>query len=203
MARAAREWVSLRKMLRTALPLNESPLAAEMRAIGIDFELRRAPRLFESAGISAPAVVGAWQPAILLPQGFAQNLSPTQVQMALAHELAHIRRRDLWLGLIPGLAHVLFWFFPPAWLACREWETTREAAREVTYTEIAAKVFGCPFYEELLPVVRKRVSAIRRKVSGFGIDIISVPHRGYEIRDLSSLNLPYRRGHRSQVCLHG
>src|SRR5262249_38753534 len=45
--------------------------------------------------------------------------------------------------------------------------------KEVSYMQIASEVFGCAFHEELLPIIRKRVSAIRKKVAGFGIDIIS------------------------------
>lgn len=68
--------------------------------------------------------------------------------------------------------------------------------REATYETISLHVFGCAFYPELLPVLRKRISSIRKKISQLGIDIISVPQRGYELRDLLGLAMPYRRGHR-------
>src|SRR5205823_5399692 len=56
------------------------------------------------------------------------QLSPDELRMALAHELAHVRRSDLWWSLAPHLARWLFFFHPLATLACREWVTAREAA---------------------------------------------------------------------------
>ncbi len=74
-----------------------------------------------------------------------------------------------------------------------------EHQREVSYTEIASGVFDCPFDDSLVLLIRKRMSAIRQKISCFGIDIINVPQRGYELRSLDDLMLPYRRGHRALV----
>lgn len=48
--------------------------------------------------------------------------------MALAHELAHLRRGDLWLGWIPALAQRAFFFHPLARWAMREYAFHREAA---------------------------------------------------------------------------
>ncbi len=48
--------------------------------------------------------------------------------MAICHELVHVRRRDLWLGLVPSLAERLFFFHPLAHLAAREYVISREAA---------------------------------------------------------------------------
>jgi hypothetical protein len=65
---------------------------------------------------------------VLLPVGLADSLSGGELRLVLAHELAHLRRRDLLLGLVPGLALACFFFHPLAWLAYREWATAREAA---------------------------------------------------------------------------
>jgi hypothetical protein len=48
--------------------------------------------------------------------------------MAVAHELAHLARRDLWLGLVPALAQRLFFFHPAVRWAMREYALHREAA---------------------------------------------------------------------------
>jgi len=48
--------------------------------------------------------------------------------MALAHEMAHVARGDLWLGLVPSLARRVFFFHPAAWIAEREYAIAREAA---------------------------------------------------------------------------
>ncbi len=48
--------------------------------------------------------------------------------MAMAHELAHLRRGDLWLGWIPAIAQRLFFFHPLVAWAVREYALSREAA---------------------------------------------------------------------------
>src|SRR5205085_2264183 len=47
----------------------------------------------------------------------------------------HLRRHDLWLGLLPVLARMLFFCFPLAWLAYREWTTAQELACDAAALE--------------------------------------------------------------------
>jgi flagellar motility protein MotE (MotC chaperone) len=48
--------------------------------------------------------------------------------MALCHELAHVRRADLWLGCVPAIAERAFFFHPLVHAAVREYALWREAA---------------------------------------------------------------------------
>jgi len=70
--------------------------------------------------------------------------------------------------------------------------------KEVSYEEIASRISGCHLDEDLLLQLRKRMSAIRKKIFPFNMDIVSIPHRGYELRSLHDLTLPYKRGHRAR-----
>ena len=56
------------------------------------------------------------------------ELPERQQQMALCHELAHVKRGDLWLGCAPALAERVFFFHPLVHLATREYAFWREAA---------------------------------------------------------------------------
>jgi beta-lactamase regulating signal transducer with metallopeptidase domain/biotin carboxyl carrier protein len=64
------------------------------------------------------------------PMVFKQTLdaSREKLQCLLAHELAHLKRRDLWWSWLPATAAALFWFHPMVWLAGREWRMSRESA---------------------------------------------------------------------------
>jgi len=73
--------------------------------------------------------------------------------------------------------------------------------KEVSYGEIASRVFGYHIDEDLLPLLRKRISTIRKKISTFNMDIINIPHRGYELRSLCDLTLPYKQGHRAHLFI--
>lgn len=80
-----------------------------------------------SDDIDAPQVVGCLTPTVLLPASLTQ-LTAREREMVLAHELAHVRRRDLAWGWLPAVAERLFFFHPLARLAAREYLVAREAA---------------------------------------------------------------------------
>ncbi|MGW8256308.1 MAG: M56 family metallopeptidase [Thermoguttaceae bacterium] len=76
---------------------------------------RRVPGLLVSPRISNAVAMGVFNPAILLPEQLAESGPRHSLRAVLAHELAHIRNRDLWLlalgrCLLPVLyAHPFFW----------------------------------------------------------------------------------------------
>jgi len=66
--------------------------------------IKRKVGLKVSANATSPAVCGLFRPVILVPQNLEQGLGTSQLQAVLLHELAHIRRRDLWVTK-PGSIH--------------------------------------------------------------------------------------------------
>jgi beta-lactamase regulating signal transducer with metallopeptidase domain len=60
----------------------------------------------------APMTVGFLKPLILLPVAVVNNLSTSQVEAVLAHELFHIRRYDYLLNFFAAISEVLFFFNP-------------------------------------------------------------------------------------------
>lgn len=93
-------------------------------------ELRRPPRVRMSQEIATPLVTGVFRHVVLLPAGSFDALSEREQRMALCHELAHIKRADLWFGCVPALAERLFFFHPLAHLAAREYAIWREASAD-------------------------------------------------------------------------
>lgn len=122
----ARRWRNARRVRRAARPVRDAQLQALCANLAGRLGLRRYPAIRLSEAIASPQVSGLWHPVILLPAG--HGLTAAEQSMALAHELAHIRRNDLWFGWIPTLAGVLFFFNPLVHLATREYALQREAA---------------------------------------------------------------------------
>ncbi|HEY0197259.1 MAG TPA: M56 family metallopeptidase [Rhodanobacter sp.] len=122
----ARDWRKARAVLRNSSPLRDPALQAlcaeQVHALG----LRRAPELRVSDAIGSPQVMGLWRSTVLLP--YDHNLTPQECSLALAHELTHLRRGDLWMSWIPAIAQRLFFFHPLVAWAVREYALSREAA---------------------------------------------------------------------------
>ena len=77
-------------------------------------------------------------PVVLLPVSALAGLSPRQLEMVLAHELAHIRRHDFAVNLVQALVETLFFYHPAvAWLG----RTVREE-REHCCDDLAVAACG-------------------------------------------------------------
>ena len=114
-------------LMRRATPLCGADLAAVSR-MAVALGLRRIPRVCESPEVRVPQVAGWRNPVVLVPTGAAAMFTSDEWQMALAHELMHVRRRDVLLGCLPALAERLYFFHPLVRIAAREYVTAREAA---------------------------------------------------------------------------
>jgi beta-lactamase regulating signal transducer with metallopeptidase domain len=121
-----RHWREARIVVRASRPLDDAALQALCAEQAQSMGLRRCPALRVSDAIRSPQVSGVWRPVVLLPAN--QNLSSEESALALAHELTHLRRGDLWMGWIPTIAQRLFFFHPMVAWAMREYALNREAA---------------------------------------------------------------------------
>ncbi len=74
-----------------------------------------------------PAVIGLFRPTIILPRALVERKSAEELTPLLAHELVHVRRGDLWMGLLQTVAVGVWWFHPLVRLASRR--LSREAER--------------------------------------------------------------------------
>ena len=126
LGRSTRQGLRLRRLVRAALPVRFPENDAALLASAL--RLRHVPRLLESAAVSAPCVTGGFRPVILVPSHLSELYSPEERRLALAHEMAHIRRGDLLLAWLPALVQTVFFFHPLAWLGVREWAAAREEA---------------------------------------------------------------------------
>ena len=67
-----------------------------------------------------PALLVTWgaiAPVILLPAD-APSWSADRIRLVLAHEMAHLVRRDWLIQLVAEMARAINWFNPLFWIAC-------------------------------------------------------------------------------------
>ncbi len=117
-----------------------SPWQSVAERLAVRLRLDSAFRVVESGLVDAPGVIGSIRPVILLPVAVLTNLTPGQVEALLAHELAHIRRRDYAVNLLQTVAETLLFFHPAVW-----WVSSRiREEREHCCDDVAVSVSGEP-----------------------------------------------------------
>jgi len=81
-----------------------------------------------SASATSPAVCGLSNPVILVPKNLTPGLSSGELRVVLLHELAHIKRRDLWVNLAQTILQIFYFYNPLLWLANAMIRRAREQA---------------------------------------------------------------------------
>lgn len=74
----------------------------------------------------APQVFGWLKPVILVPASAIARLSPAEMEAVLAHELAHIVRRDYLVNLVQTVIESLLFYHPAVWWVSRRIRQERE-----------------------------------------------------------------------------
>jgi hypothetical protein len=97
------------------------------------------PEIYESVLLVAPGSVGWLRPKILLPPAW-RNWDSEKLRAVLAHERAHIRRRDWLIRFTSHVNVCIFWFHPLAWWTERELaRLAEEACDDAALSEINDK----------------------------------------------------------------
>jgi bla regulator protein BlaR1 len=147
--------------------------------------LRRSPRL---RVVDAPIPPLVWslglRPVVVLPSRLLAELTPAQRDALVAHELAHVRRRDYLVRWLEVFALVLWWWNPLAWFArrmlreaeeecCDSWVVWALPDERRSYGEamlatiefltdgpklpaLAESTFGTSFYKRRIEMIMKR-----------------------------------------------
>ncbi len=66
--------------------------------------------------VNAPLLLGIVRPLILLPPAALSGWTPEQIEMALLHELAHVRRWDNLVNLLQRVTESALFFHPAIWV---------------------------------------------------------------------------------------
>jgi beta-lactamase regulating signal transducer with metallopeptidase domain len=115
-----------RRLLRRARPAPE-PLLARTAELSGRLGLRHAPGVRVVPARIPPMLWPALGgPLLVLPAGLLEELGPDERDALLAHELAHLRRRDHWVRAPELLATLLFWWYPVTWWVRRRLRQAEE-----------------------------------------------------------------------------
>ncbi len=119
-------WFEIRKLLRRCRKPEDLALQNGFSRLSQQMGLRRKVQLLIAPGEVPPMGFGVFSPTVLLSDSLLKSLSPDELAIVLAHELAHHRRKDTWFILLEDLLVLAWWFNPVLWLLVRELRKTRE-----------------------------------------------------------------------------
>ena len=155
----------------------------------VDTAVRYKDNIFQSENVNSPFVLGIIKPRIYLPF----NMNGQNLEHVVAHEQAHIRRKDHWWKPLGFLLLTIHWFNPLMWLAyvllCRDIELAcdekvikelgNEQRADYTQALVACSVnrrmiAACPLAFGEVGVKERVKSVMNYKKPAFWIIILSV-----------------------------
>ncbi len=139
--------------------------------------------------IATPFVFGIFKPRIYLPSGMAEE----QIGSVIAHEAAHLRRKDHWWKTVAFFLLSVYWFHPLLWVAyllfsrdieraCDERvvrglepEARKEYAEALVFCSLQKRrMFACPLAFGEVGVKNRVKSVLNYKKPAFWIAAVTV-----------------------------
>jgi uncharacterized protein (TIGR03435 family) len=167
------------RVVRQGIPLETGREVEILRALQRTTRSPQSVRICATDSSMEPGVVGILRPVLLWPVTLSARLDDQQIAAILAHELAHVQRRDNLSALLHMVVQAVFWFHPMVWWlsarlidererACDE-DVLRRGNEPARYAESILRT--CEFYLEApLPCVtgvtgadlKRRIETIMR-----------------------------------------
>ena len=155
----------------------------------VDTAVRYKDNIFQSENVKSPFVLGIIKPRIYLPF----NMNGQDLEHVVAHEQAHIHRKDHWWKPLGFLLLTIHWFNPLMWLAyvllCRDIELAcdekvikeldNEQRADYTQALVACsvnrrRIAACPLAFGEVGVKERVKSVMNYKKPAFWVIIIAV-----------------------------
>lgn len=95
-----------------------------------------APRVVAVDRACAPFVWALGRPRLVVPTALADALDAGALEAVIVHELAHLKRRDHWVGRALLVAAILHWWNPVFWWARRRIHETAEQSCDAWVVEM-------------------------------------------------------------------
>ena len=129
--------IGVERLRRDRLPLPRE-LAERVEQLGRRHGLRTRSMVFLSRRVGEAIAVGVARPLVLVPLAWVTEMPLSMLEAVIAHELAHLQRRDLWIVLLERIVESLLFYHPAVW-----WLTGRlRAERELCCDELAVALTG-------------------------------------------------------------
>ncbi|OIB01527.1 peptidase M56 [Paenibacillus sp. LC231] len=127
-AKTVYDQLRLKQALRTGRKIDTPFLLTVFHETKQQLGVKQTVQFVASERIPGPAVVGFNKPAIVISPSLLITLQKDQLQYILAHEFAHIQRRDVAVNWLMHIILIIHWFNPLLWLAVHKARQDQEMA---------------------------------------------------------------------------
>jgi len=121
-------WLGGAALFLVARVIEYREMRARLLAAAVTVDLREGVRIVETPAVAAPVAFGVRDKVIALPPRFLISGALAERELAIEHELAHHRGRDLLANIMAQGVLALHWFNPLAWAAWSAMRRDQEAA---------------------------------------------------------------------------
>lgn len=151
----------------------------------------RPPTIVVSTAVHSPVVWALGRAKLICPPGLLDELPATARRGVIIHELAHLRRRDHWVGWLELMAACLWWWNPLSWHVRHQVRENAELACDAWAVGVLPEE-GRRAYAEALVAVYEFISEGRAPIPAVGMGLGS--RRAFERRLTMILRecVPYR-----------
>lgn len=118
----------IRKLRRSAVPLEDHELQRQFQRAVSEFTSRRTVEIRVSDKINIPTAIGFLRPMVLVPRWAVAELALSDLNAVVLHEAAHLRRWDDWSNLLQRIVGALLFFHPAVWWITNQLSLEREMA---------------------------------------------------------------------------
>ncbi len=164
--RLANGWLLTRRLHTEGTRETSAGLQEILARLAARLRVTRPIRLLESLVVEVPAVIGWLRPVILVPTSALTGLTPQQLSVLLAHELAHVRRYDYVVNVAQCVIETLLFYHPAVWWVSRRVRDEREHCCD----DLVVQVCGDPhlYASALVEMERIRTETPRLALAATG-----------------------------------
>jgi beta-lactamase regulating signal transducer with metallopeptidase domain/Tol biopolymer transport system component len=120
--------LALWRIVKRDRPLLNQPMLELFEECKAQMGVQSLVVVVPSDRVRSPGLFGFVRPRLLLPREMLDSATRQELRYVFLHELAHLRRHDIYFGWLTSLLQVLHWFNPLVWFAFYRMRADRELA---------------------------------------------------------------------------
>lgn len=135
--------------------VTSAALLAEVKSAATRVSLSKSPDVRISHQNVGPLITGVFNPVVVLPKSFETDFNPQQRNFALIHELAHLKRKDLWVACGVLIFRAVNWPNPLVHFASHRLRADQEAACDAYVVKVTGQATTHSYAETLVKAARQ------------------------------------------------